>query len=347
MTSRCAWLRAGATKFAATAIVLPLAGTLWHSARMIARRALPFLALPAFAQNVPARPVRVIVPFPPGGTTDVLARAIGAKWQEAWGQQVVIDNRGGGGGVIGTEAAFRAAPDGHTLVLGNNQTHATNAALIANLPYDAAGFAAITLVARVPHALVVPAASPVRSVAALVERGRRQPTSYASPSAGSTAHIVAETFSRRNGLNATHVPYRGAAPAVQDLVAGVVDFMMASWASVATLVADGRLRALGVGGDARFADAPDVPTLSEQGFAYLSADAWFGYFAPAGTAEPIVARVHAATEAALTDATIRPRLEAAGFRLATMPPAQFARFHREEIARWAALVRESGVTVSD
>jgi tripartite-type tricarboxylate transporter receptor subunit TctC len=322
---------------------------------MIARRALfalPLLALPVAPRAQPAfpnRPVRLVVPFPPGGTTDVLARALAAKWQEAWGQQVVVDNRGGGGGVIGTEAVFRAAPDGHTLVFGNNQTHATNGALMANLPYDPAGFAAITLVARAPHALVVPAASPARTVADLVALGRApgRGLSYASPSAGSSAHLMSETFARRNGMNATHVPYRGAGPAAQDLAAGVVDFMMATWASVSGLAAGGRIRALGVGGEARFPDAPEVPTLKELGFDYVSGDAWFGLFAPQGTPGFILDRVFQATEAALADQTLRGRLEAAGFRIATMPPAEFGAFHQAEVTRWAALVRESGVTLTD
>jgi tripartite-type tricarboxylate transporter receptor subunit TctC len=313
---------------------------------------LPLLALPGLAHAqapFPQRPVRLVVPFPPGGTTDVLARALAAKWQEAWGQQVVVDNRGGGGGVIGAEAVFRAAPDGHSLVLGNNQTHATNGALIPGLPYDPAGFAAVTLVARAPHALVVPAGSPARSVAELVELGRRpgRGLSYASSSAGSASHLMSETFARRNGMTATHVPYRGAAPAAQDLVAGTVDFMMATWASVSALAADGRLRVLGVGGTTRFAELPAVPTLQELGYAYVSGDAWFGLFAPSGTPGPVLDRVHAATEAALADPVIRGRLEAAGFRIATLPPPAFAAFHAAELARWAALVREAGVTLTN
>jgi tripartite-type tricarboxylate transporter receptor subunit TctC len=319
---------------------------------MLHRRALLALpalaALPARAQGeYPQRAVRLIVPFPPGGTTDVLARALAAKWQDAWGQQVVVDNRGGGGGVIGTEAAFRAPNDGHTLVLGNNQTHATNGALMRDLPYDPAGFAAITLVARAPHALVVPASSPARSVAELVELGRKpgRGLSYASSSAGSSAHLMSATFAKRNGMNVTHVPYRGAAPAAQDLAAGTVDFMMATWASVSTLAAGGRIRALGVGGESRFPDLPDVPTLKELGYDYVSGDAWFGLFAPLGAPEAALQRVYQATEAALGDAVLRGRLEAAGFRIATMPPAEFGPFHKAEVARWAAMVRESGVTL--
>jgi tripartite-type tricarboxylate transporter receptor subunit TctC len=322
---------------------------------MLTRRlllALP-IATPAFAQAPaqppwPTRAVRLVVPFPPGGTTDVLARAIAAKWQEAWGQQVVVDNKGGGGGVIGTQEVFRAPPDGYALVLGNNQTHGTNGALIPNLPYDPAGFAAITLVARAPHALVVPASSPARTVADLVELGKRpRGVTYASSSAGSASHLMSETFARRNGMNATHVPYRGAAPAAQDLVAGTVDFMMATWASVSALALDGRIRALGVGGERRFADIPAVPTLKELGYDYVSGDSWFGLFAPLGTPAPVLERVYAATEAALADPVVRGRLEAAGFRIETMPPATFAAFHQSEVGRWAALVRESGVTLTN
>ena len=307
------------------------------------------LAWPATAQpRFPERPIRLVVPFPPGGTTDVLARAIAARWAEPpLAAQTVVENRAGGAGVIGTEAVARAAPDGHTLVLGNNQTHATNAALIPNLPYDPLAFAAVTLVARVPQALVVPAASPARDMAGLValaRAGRR--LSYASSSVGSTAHIMAETFNRRAGLDAVHVPYRGAAPAVADLVAGVVDFMMATWASVSALVAEGRLRVLGVAGTARFPDLPEVPTLIEQGFDYLAADPWFGLFAPGGTPAPVLEALHAATVQALADAEVAARLTRAGFRLETMPPAAFQAFLREEVPFWARLIREAGITAA-
>jgi tripartite-type tricarboxylate transporter receptor subunit TctC len=312
---------------------------------------LPLLAAaPARAQAPwPQRPVRLVVPFPPGGTTDVLARAIAAKWQEGWGQQVVVDNQGGAGGVVGASAVFRAAPDGHTLILGTNLVLATMGALIPNLPYDPAGFAAVTLVARAPHALVVPPSSPARSVAELVEIGRQpgRGLSYASSSAGSASHLMAETFARRNGMNVTHVPYRGTAQPVQDLTTGTVDFMMTSWASVSALVADGRLRVLAVGGDARFAEQPEVPTLRELGYDYVSDSSWFGLFAPAGTPQPILDHIFASTGAALADPALRGRLEAAGFRIVTMPPAEFAAYHRAEIARWAGMVRESGVTLGN
>jgi tripartite-type tricarboxylate transporter receptor subunit TctC len=158
---------------------------------------------------------------------------------------------------------------------------------------------------------------------------------------------MSETFARRNGMNATHVPYRGAAPAAQDLAAGTVDFMMATWASVSALATGGRIRALGVGGEARFPDIPEVPTLKELGYDYVSGDAWFGLFAPQGTPAPILDAVYEATVAALGDAVLRGRLEAAGFRIATMPPAAFGAFHQAEVTRWAGLVRESGVSLTN
>ena len=321
---------------------------------MPSRRALLLLPLlaaaPVRAQGSwPLRPVRLVVPFPPGGTTDVLARAIAAKWQEAWGQQVVVDNQGGGGGVIGSTAVFRAPADGYTMILGTNLTQATMGSLIPNLPYDPAGFAAVTLVARAPHALVLSGTSPIRTVAELVEQGRLpgRGLSYASSSVGSASHLTAETFARRNGMNVTHVPYRGVAQPIQDLSAGTVDFMMTSWASVSALVQDGRLRVLAVGGAQRFAELPTVPTLQELGYGYVSEASWFGLFAPGGTPVAVLDRVHAATETALADVALRTRLEAAGFRIETMPPAAFSVFHRAEIVRWAAMVRESGVTIAN
>ncbi len=203
--------------------------------------------------------------------------------------------------------------------------------------------------ARAPHALVVSGTSPVRTVAELVEQGRRpgRGLSYASSSVGSASHLMAETFARRNGMNVTHVPYRGVAQPIQDLAAGTVDFMMTSWASVSALVQDGRLRALAVGGAQRFAALPTVPTLQELGHGYVSEASWFGLFAPGGTPAAVLEHVHASTEAALADVAVRNRLETAGFRLETMPPPAFAAFHRAEIARWAAMVRDSGVTIAN
>jgi tripartite-type tricarboxylate transporter receptor subunit TctC len=196
---------------------------------------------------------------------------------------------------------------------------------------------------------MVPANSPARNVAELIELGRRpgRGLSYASSSAGSASHLLGDTFVRRNGLNATHIPYRGAAPAAQDLVAGVVDFSIATWAGVSALAADGRLRALAVGGAARYAELPDVPTFAEVGQDDAGADAWFGLFAPPGTPPAALERIGAATEAAMADTTLRGRLEGIGFRVETMPPGPFAAFYQAEVARWGAMIRSAGVTITN
>jgi len=324
---------------------------------MFSRRnlaALPLLAgaLPSAGQPAwPDRPVRVIVPFPPGGTTDIPARLVTARWAEYWGQPVVVDNRAGGSGVIGTEAAARAAADGYTLIFGNNQTHASNAALIPRMPVDlATAFVPIAPVCTIGVALVVFAGLPAQSLAELAALARSRPggLSYASPSVGSGAHITAHVLAEAADFPATHVPYRGAAPAAADLASGTVDFMVASWASVAPLVQQGRVRVLAVASQARMAEIPDVPTTVELGFPGVIGDVWVGVFAPAGTPAPIVGRVNADTTRALAEPTIREKLVAGGFRVADpMSPEQYAAFHSAELARWGAAVRAAGVTVND
>jgi tripartite-type tricarboxylate transporter receptor subunit TctC len=317
--------------------------------------ALPFLAaLPgrAAAQAPwPDRPVRAIVPFPPGGTTDIPARLIAAHWQAGWGQPVVVENRAGGSGVIGTEAAARAAPDGNTLIFGNNQTHAANAGLFKTLPFDlATGFVAIAPVCTIGVALVVTAGLPASTVPELIAlaKSRPQGLSYASPSVGSGSHVTAHAFVTAAGIEATHIPYRGAAPAAADLAAGTVDFMVASWASVAPLARQGRVRVLAVASTARMAELPDVPTTGELGFPGVVGDVWVGVFGPAGIPAPIVARINADTARALADPTIRARLEQGGFRVAPpQSPAEYAAFHQAELTRWTLAMREAGVTPSD
>jgi tripartite-type tricarboxylate transporter receptor subunit TctC len=291
------------------------------------------------------------VPFPPGGTTDIPARLIAARWQDFWGQPVVVENRAGGSGVIGTEAAARAAPDGYTLIFGNNQTHATNAALFPRMPVDlATAFVPVAPVCTIGVALVVHTALPAGTIADLAALARTRPggLSYASPSVGSGSHITAHVFAEAAGFPATHVPYRGAAPAAADLAAGTVDFMVASWASVAPLVQQGRVRVLAVASESRMAEIPDVPTTAELGFPGVIGDVWVGVFAPAGTPDAVVARINADTARALAEPAVRDRLVAGGFRVADpMMPAAYAAFHRAELARWSAAVRAAGVTVND
>ncbi|MGE0804674.1 MAG: Bug family tripartite tricarboxylate transporter substrate binding protein, partial [Burkholderiaceae bacterium] len=240
---------------------------------LIALAALAASAGPAFASDpYPTRDIRVIVPFPPGGTTDVVARTLGAKVGEALGKPVVVDNRAGASGAIGSLAGVRAAPDGYTLTFGNNQTHSSNASLFSKPAFDfVADLQPIALLTRTRHIVVVPASSPYRTLAELTAGGRQKNLTYASSSAGASSHLISETLCSSNKMRCTHVPYKGAAPAVLDLIAGHVDFMVASYASAVAQVRAGKLRGLAISGDAREAQAPDVPTFSELGHESLSA----------------------------------------------------------------------------
>lgn len=317
---------------------------------MIRRRALlatPALALPAVAQAQawPSRPVRIVVAYPPGGSTDVLARGLAAALQEGIaGSSFVVENRPGGAAVVGTHAVAQAAADGYTLALGNNQTHAANAAMLPSLPFDpVADFAPIARLAAVHHALVVPANGP-RTLAELAAKGKGGGrVTYASSGAGSASHVIAETFVRRERMDATHVPYRGGAQATTDTVAGTVDFFVSTWPQVVALVRDGRLRALGIGAPARLPETPDVPTFAELNAQDLAVDAWFGMWAPARTPAPIVARLSDALVGILNQPAMRERLTGQGFVAAAMPAGPFAAFQREEVERWRRMVEITGI----
>lgn len=317
---------------------------------MIRRRALlatPALALPAVAQAQawPARPVRIVVAYPPGGSTDVLARGLAAALADSIpGGTFVVDNRPGGAAVVGTHVVAQAAPDGYTLSLGNNQTHAANAAMLPSLPFDpVADFAPIARLAAVHHAIVVPANGP-RSLAELAAKGRNGGrVTYASSGVGSASHVIAETFVRRERMEATHVPYRGGAAATTDTVAGTVDFFVSTWPQVVALVRDGRLRALGIGAPARLPETPDVPTFAELNAQDLAVDAWFGMWAPARTPAEIVTRLSDALVGILNQPAMRERLTGQGFVSAPMPAAEFAAFQRAEVERWRRMVEITGI----
>lgn len=305
------------------------------------------LSMPAIAraQNLP--PLRLVVPAPPGGSTDILARVVGERASVLLRQPVVVDNRGGGGGVIGTEAVARATPDGNTIMLGHNQTHASNQWMTRNLPYNVVdSFTPIARLATVHHATVVPANSPARDMAGLIAMGtggRR--VSYASSQAGSASHVIAETFVRRSGMDAVHVPYRGGGPATTDTVAGVVDFYVSTWPGVVTLVRDGQLRALSIGAPQRLEDFPDLPTANEAGVPFMSVDAWFGLFAPRGVEPGRITRLSLAFTEALAQPEVAARAVQAGLNSAPMGPADFAVFQREEVRRWQEMATLTGITM--
>ncbi|GAA0502276.1 tripartite tricarboxylate transporter substrate binding protein [Pigmentiphaga sp. GD03639] len=303
---------------------------------------------PALAQGgaYPNKPIRVIVPFPAGGTTDVVARLIGAQVGEAWSQSVVVDNVAGASGLIGTAAGVRAAPDGYVLTLGNNQTHSTNASLFPKIQFDLnKDVQPIALLTRTRHAIVVPASSPYRTLSELIQGGRGKPVNYASSSPGSSSHLVSETLCSSMKMRCTHIPYKGAAPAVTDLIAGHVDFMTASYASAIAYIKAGKLRALAISGDTREAQAPDVPTLHELGYETLSADSWIGLYAPAGTPRAILTKWSDELARVMAQPDIQQKLAGAGFEPWFKPLAQFEEFHRNEIARWRKMVQTAGVTL--
>ncbi|MBV1796206.1 tripartite tricarboxylate transporter substrate binding protein [Siccirubricoccus sp. G192] len=316
--------------------------------------ATPLLATPlllpgaARAQEAPwpSRPVRIVIPYPPGGSTDVLGRALAERLQAAIpGSTFVVENRPGGAAVVGTQAVAAAAADGYTLALGNNQTHAANAAMVRDLPYrPIEDFAPIGRLAEVHHALVVPASSPARSLAVLAARGREGGRlTYASSGVGSASHVIAESFVRRERLEATHVPYRGGAQATTDTVGGVVDFFVSTWPQVVALVKDGRLRCLGIGAPARLPELPEVPTFAEAGAPYMAVDAWFGLFAPARTPAPVIGRLSEALPRLLAEPELAARLTGLGFQAAPLPAAAFAAFQRSEVERWRDLVELTGI----
>ncbi|MGX9963669.1 Bug family tripartite tricarboxylate transporter substrate binding protein [Roseomonas sp. F4] len=321
---------------------------------MIRRRsvlALPLMAAglsaPALAQG--GGQIRLVVPAPPGGPTDILARVTAERASATLGQLIVVDNRAGAGGVIGAELTTRAAPDGLTIMVGHNQTHASNQSMMARLPFHVVeGFTPIAKMGTVHHATVVPANSRARSMAELAAMGRDGGrVTYASSQAGSASHVISETFVRRSNMNATHVPYRGAAPAATDTVSGIVDFYTSTFPTVAALIRDGRLRALQVGAPARLADFPDVPTAAEAGVPFMAVDAWFGLFGPAGLPAPLAERLASAFLGAMENADAQRRLAAAGFTIDPLRPAEFAAFQRQEVSRWAEMVELTGVKLED
>ena len=320
------------------------------SARFVALVALLLGLAPvsADAQAWPSRPVRLVVPYPAGGPTDILGRVIAQKLSEALGQPVTVDNRPGASGNLGSDLVAKAPADGYTLVLGNNATHATNESLFPNMPYQTLrDFTPIALVATVTNMVTVHPSVPARSVADLVAHAKANPgkLNYGSTGNGSAAHLIGELFKATAGVDMVHVPYRGSAPAVTDLLAGQVQMMFATLPTVLPHVQDNKLRGLAITAPVRLASQPAVPTLVESGFSGLVADAWFGLLAPAGTPAEIINRLAPETVKAVQAEDSRRTLMAQGFEVTTSTPAQFAEHIRVEIAKWAKVIRDSGAKV--
>ena len=302
-------------------------------------------AASALAQ-FPAKPVRVIVPFTAGSAIDVNARLIGQKLSEMWGQQVIADNRPGANSIIGMEAAAKAPPDGHTLVLANDAALAMNPALQPKLPYDPGrDFEPITLIGSNSLLLVVPTSSPVRTVRDLLAlaRERKGELNYASGGNGSAQHIPMEILMSMTGVRLTHVSYKGVGPALTDVVGGQLPVMFAGTPGALPHVRSGRLRALAIASATRSPAAPEVPTVEEAGVPGYYYTAWVGYLAAAGTPRDIVGRLNADIIKAINALEVRDKLAAVGFETQTGTPEEFAQLIARERVRMAKLVRDAGI----
>lgn len=319
---------------------LALAGIAAAAAAALA----PFAAQ---AQAYPSKPVTIVVPFAAGGTTDILARVIGQALTKELGQQVVVDNRAGAGGNIGASLAAKAAADGHTLFMGTVGTHAINQSLYKKLNFDPIkDFAPLTRVAMVPNLLVAHPGKPYKSVKELIAYAKANPgrVNFGSSGSGSSIHLSGELFNSLAKVDMVHVPYKGSAPAVTDLVAGQIDIMFDNMPSAIQHVRSGRLKAIAVTTAKRAPELPDVPTIAEAGVPGYEATSWFGMFAPAKTPAPVVAKLNAALVKVLADPEVKKKLAEQGAEPYSEKPEQFAAFIAAETTKWSKVVKESGAS---
>ena len=322
----------------------------WVFGRAICATLAVLLSFPLLAaeQAYPSKPIRLVVPFPAGGSLDVVARAIGQKLTEAWGQPVVIDNRPGAGGNIGADLVAKSAPDGYTILEGALSTHAVNVSLYAKMPYDPIkDFAPITLVAVTPNVLVLNASYPVNSVPELLAYARANPgkLSFGSGSNGSAGHLAGELFKTEAGVDMVHIPYKGGAPALQALLAGDTQLMFDNLANSAAQLKAGKLKALAVTTAKRSSLMPELPTLSETGLPGFDIYTWWGFMAPAGTPKEIIAKWNAEVTRILNSPEMKAFFAQQGAEPAPDSPEQFAALIRSEISKYAKIVKQSGAKV--
>jgi tripartite-type tricarboxylate transporter receptor subunit TctC len=318
-----------------------------RGAAIIASTALvnPIAAQSSSAQNYPSRPIRLIVPFAAGGILDIMSRAIGERLTTSLGHQVVVDNRGGAGGSIGTEIAARAAPDGHTLLTGHIGTHAINVSLYPKLGYDPVkDFAPVTMIATLPLGLFVHASVPAQSVSELIALARSKPgqVNFASAGSGGPTHMAGEMLKAMARIDIIHVPYKGNAAALNDLVAGRVQMMFSNLLTAMPHARAGRLRAIAISTGKRSPQAPELPTIAEAALPGYEVTNWIGVFAPAGTPRAIVLRLNREIAGILNAPEMKERFRAQGVDLVTSTPEAFSAFIRSEIPKWREVVKKSG-----
>jgi tripartite-type tricarboxylate transporter receptor subunit TctC len=317
-----------------------------HSLKRLALAlAASLLACAALAQGYPAKPVRIVVPFGPGGAVDTVSRIVGQRLSEQMKTPFIVENRAGASGNLGAEAVARAAPDGYTLLMGANGL-ATNGALFGSLPFDTLrDFKAVARIGYAPLVLVVPASSPAKSLRELVATAKAQPgkLSYGTAGNGSSGHLASELLRSTAGIDVFHVPYKGGAPALADLVGERLSFMLINPVEAVPHVRANRLRALAVSSDKRLALLADVPTFAEAGLPGYEASVWWGLVAPARAPRDVVQRLSDETLRALQDEGVRQKLEALGAVVAPQPAEEFGRFLAREIRTWEAVIRKSGI----
>ena len=307
-----------------------------------------FVGPAAHAQTYPSQPIKLVVPYPAGGGTDFFARTIGAKLSEQLGTTVVIENKPGAATIIGAESVARAPADGYTVLLGDTATYAVNPTLYKKLSYDPMkDFEPVTLTGRFALVLVANAALPVNDAAELIKLAKLKPgeLNYGSPGPGSPHHLAMELLKQRTGINVVHVPYKGAAPAVQDLLGGQIPMMFLDLATGAPLIKAGKIKALAVASPKRIAPLPDVPTLAESGVADFEAWAWQGLVVPAKTSKDIVAKLNDAYAKAIADPVVRQKVVEAGIDPLHGTPQQFTDYMKSESAKWAKVVTEGNIKV--
>ncbi len=310
--------------------------------------ALMAVACGSAAAEYPDRPIRLVVPFPPGGGADNLARMIMPRVADLLGQSIIIDNRPGAGGNVGAELVARAAPDGYTLLYGTNGTHGINASLYGNLRFDPVkDFVPVSRMTSIAALLVVNRDLPVRSVRELIQYAKEHPgqINFASAGNGTTSHLAGELFKTMAGINIVHVPYRGGALAVTDLIGGQVQMMIDVMPNAYPLAKDGKVRGLAVTTARRFPGAPEYPTIAESGLPGFEISAWDGIFAPAGTSAPIIARLNAAIRQALEEPQLRDLLISRGAQPVPTTPEEFARFVAASAEKWGKLVHAAGAKI--